>query len=67
MRDKKIHAFAKTRVARFKNEQGQQITWALHQIIDICPALEDDIGDIAEIYSRHFNNIDAYKAFEVLS
>lgn len=44
MRDKKIHAFAKTRVARFKNEQGQQITWALRQIIDICPVPEDDKG-----------------------
>lgn len=63
----KADTLAKSRYAKFKNEKGQEITWAFDQIIDVTPILGDEIGEITEIYSRHFNNINAYNAFETLS
>lgn len=62
----KTELFAKNYTAQFKNEKGQLITWKMHQIIDVSPMLDDDIGDMTEIYARHFDNIDAYRDFEVL-
>jgi hypothetical protein len=63
----KAEHLAKSRAATFKNQKGEEITWVLHKIIDINPMLKDSIGDVTEIYSRHFNNIDAYNAFETLA
>lgn len=51
----------------FMNQAGQNISWDLLQIIDISPMLEDRIGEVTEVYGRHFQNIDAYNAFEILS
>lgn len=63
----KAESIAQSRGAKFKNQKGEEITWVLHKIIDVNPMLEDSIGDITEIYARHFNNIDAYNAFETLA
>jgi hypothetical protein len=63
----RIEKLAKNRSAKYKNIEGQEISWSLYKIIDINPMLEDSIGDITEIYARHFKDIDAYNKFETLS
>ncbi len=63
----KVEALVKHRCTKYENVQGQVISWALHNVIDIHPMLEDSLGEITEIYARHFNNIDAYRNFETLS
>lgn len=63
----KAKNLADERSSTFKNQNGEEISWALHKIIDISPMLEDKIGNVTEVYSRHFSNISAYNQFESLA
>ena len=63
----KVEALGKNRSIKYKNVEGKEISWSLHNIVDINPMLEDSLGEVTEIYARHFNNIDAYRKFETLS
>ncbi|WP_214369602.1 DUF4288 domain-containing protein [Pseudonocardia sp. H11422] len=48
------------------NDRGEQITWSMLDVVDVAPALDDRLDTDAELYSRHFRNIEAYRAFEPL-
>lgn len=63
----KATELAKARSTTFTNQKGEKITWSLYKVIDVSPMLEDKIGDVTELYSRHFSNIDAYQSFETLT
>ncbi len=58
---------AGTRAATFVNHRGQETTWELHQIVDISPILQDDIGEVTALYSRRFQDFTAYQAIDPLS
>jgi hypothetical protein len=55
--------FARSRQTSYENEQGETITWSLKHLIDVS-AISDPLDDGAEIYTRHFRNYEAYRAFE---
>ena len=65
-RSKSEH-LARSRETTFQNQQGDQIKWGLHKIIDVNPMLKDEISEVTELYARHFSDIDAYNTFETLS
>lgn len=48
------------------NDRGERISWSLLHIVDVAPALQDMFDDDAELYSRHFRDVAAYRAFEPL-
>jgi hypothetical protein len=48
----------------FANDRGEQITWTLLEVVDVAPALEDKFDDDAELYSRHFRDVAAYRSFD---
>ncbi|MCX5206631.1 DUF4288 domain-containing protein [Streptomyces sp. NBC_00237] len=50
----------------YENEQGERITWKLLHVVDVNEVLDASLGDRADLYSRHFKNYDAYRAFEPL-
>jgi hypothetical protein len=54
--------FAKAREGSFENEYGETITWSLKRLVDISE-IADKIDDGAEIYTRHFRDYEAYRAF----
>jgi len=64
---KKAIELAKSREASFDNKDGDKITWKFNQLVDIAESLDDSNGDIRELYSRHFHDIDAYKSMETLA
>lgn len=63
----KVEDLGKNRSTKYTNIDGQEISWSLHDIVDISPMLEDSLGEVTEIYARHFKDIDAYRKFETLS
>lgn len=48
------------------NDRGERISWTLLHVVDAAAALQDDLDDDAELYSRHFRDLAAYRAFEPL-
>ena len=63
----KVLALTQSNAVQYLNEQGHLIQWRLDTIVDISPMLNDEIADVTEIYSRHFHDVEAYRAFEVLA
>ena len=62
----KVEELSKNRSTKYKNVEGHEISWSLRYIVDINLMLEDSLGEVTEIYARHFKNIDAYRKFETL-
>jgi hypothetical protein len=62
----KAHAFAAQRGGSFANAVGQKIAWSLKKVVDVNRTLSDKLADGTELYSRHFKDYEAYKAFEPL-
>ncbi len=60
----KAEHIAAQRECTFNNASGILISWKLHRIIDVRPMLEDAIGEVTELCSRHFYDIDGYLALE---
>jgi hypothetical protein len=56
--------FGTSRETQYLNEYGETITWSLKHVVDVSK-ITGPIGDGAEIYTRHFHNYDAYRAFEL--
>lgn len=53
----------------YTNENGETITWSLHQVVDVNSVLDDDLDtaeDGVDLYARHFRNYEAYQSFEPL-
>lgn len=63
-----IKAAAKKEETSYKNETGDIITWTFERVIDVSPVLNENFKDgVRELYSRHFRDIEAYKAFDSLA
>jgi hypothetical protein len=54
-----------TRETSYQNSMGETITLTLKHLVDVSQ-ITDEIGDGADIYTRHFENYEAYRAFEML-
>ena len=63
----KVEDLTKHRSTKYKNAEGQEISWSLYSIVDINPMLEDSFDEVTEIYARHFRDIEAYRKFETFS
>jgi len=50
----------------FANAAGEVIRWRFEGVIDVAEVLESDLSGDADLYCRHFRNIEAYRAFEPL-
>ncbi|WP_371656545.1 MULTISPECIES: DUF4288 domain-containing protein [unclassified Streptomyces] len=62
----KALAHGKRLETSYENDLGETITWRLRHVVDVNEALDSDLGDGSELYSRHFRNYDAYRSFEPL-
>ncbi|SDI19219.1 protein of unknown function [Actinokineospora alba] len=49
-----------------RNELGEVITLSVKEVLDVAPALDEDLTRGGDLYSRHFTNFDAYRRFEPL-
>ena len=50
--------------AYYENGAGETITSRLLHVVDVAPGLNDDLTTTADLYSRHFRDITAYRQFE---
>lgn len=48
----------------YENAMGERITDRLLHVVDVAPGLNDDLTTTADLYSRHFRSITAYRQFE---
>lgn len=48
----------------YENHAGETITDRLLHVVDVAPGLNDDLTTAADLYSRHFRDITAYRQFE---
>lgn len=62
----RVMARARAEEGSYENEAGEVITWRLKHLVDFNRALEDDLGQDADLYARHFRDYNAYRAFEPL-
>ncbi|MEH2015353.1 DUF4288 domain-containing protein [Nostoc sp.] len=65
----KVLNHGKNETVSYTNENGETITWFLQQIVDVNSVLNDDFDsseDIVDLYTRHFQNYEAYHSFEPL-
>lgn len=58
-----VRRIATSRLASFKNEAAELIEWSLERVVDVRQ-LDGPPVHGSEVYSRHFRDYDAYKAFE---
>jgi hypothetical protein len=56
--------FGTSREHQYLNQYGETVAWSLLRVVDISEIIAP-IGDGAEIYSRYFHSLDAYRAFEL--
>lgn len=56
--------FGRAQEVEYLNEYGEVIKWTLMHLVDVCE-VSGDLKDEAEIYTRHFRNYEAYRAFEM--
>ncbi|MEQ3541298.1 hypothetical protein WHI96_21000 [Pseudonocardia tropica] len=54
-------AHARAAGTSYRAIDGEQVTVRLLEVVDVAPALTDGDGDL---YSRHFRDLGAYRAFE---
>ncbi|KOG86242.1 DUF4288 domain-containing protein [Streptomyces varsoviensis] len=52
--------------AAFLNERGEMICWRLRAVVDVAAVLDEDLSHDADLYARHFRDLDAYERFEPL-
>ncbi|CAM5449859.1 hypothetical protein GCM10010329_34460 [Streptomyces spiroverticillatus] len=64
-RDKAL-AHGRAQETSYENDRGERITWKLLRVVDVSEVLDGSLGDGADLYSRHFRNYEAYRAFEPL-
>lgn len=61
----KAREHARSRQTTYENEDCETITWSFKHLVDVSE-ISEEIGDGAEIYTRHFRDYQAYCAFEML-
>jgi hypothetical protein len=57
--------YAKGHECAYENEEGEAITVSLKHVVDVS-VIGDDLGEGVDVYTRHFRDYGAYKAFEPL-
>ena len=50
----------------YGNDAGETVTWTLKHVVDVAPALSDELEHGSTLYSRHFRDYDSYRRFEPL-
>lgn len=45
----------------YKNQYGNTVTWLFKQLVHVRQLFNNDINDGTEIYSRYFQNYEAYR------
>jgi uncharacterized protein DUF4288 len=63
--EERARDFARSRVTEYLNQYGEMITWTFKHLIDVSE-VDDDLVDGAEVYTRHFRDYEAYRAFETM-
>jgi hypothetical protein len=61
----KAREFAISRQSTYENEYGETINFLLKHLVDVSE-INDNLGDGAEVYTRHFRDYEAYRAFETM-
>lgn len=62
----KALACGKDREHSYRNEDGELVSWKMEQVVDVCLAVDGEVTDGAELYSRFFRDYAAYWNFEPL-
>jgi hypothetical protein len=62
----KALARGKAQETSYRNENGELISWKLLHVVDVNEVLDTPLHDGADLYSRHFRDYRAYRAFEPL-
>lgn len=62
--EQKAQELGERRRTSYLNSSGETITWSFVKVIDVAPALDGDLSDDTELYSRHFHDIEAYERFD---
>lgn len=60
----KASSYAQQQQTSYQNEYHEVVTWSVKQVVDVNSVLTDTFEDGAELYARHFKNIQAYNTFE---
>lgn len=63
--ESKAHNYGETRECVYKNEDEENVEVSLKRVLDVSE-ITDNLGETADIYTRHFRNYDAYQSFEPL-
>lgn len=51
----------------YLNAEHETVTTRLLRVVDVAETLYDNLdGDVVDLYSRHFRDVDSYRAFEPL-
>jgi hypothetical protein len=60
----KAQQLVKAATHAYKNEDGQTVSWACRQIVEVTEIVDSSLADGAEIYGRYFRDLNAYERFE---
>ncbi|WHT18663.1 DUF4288 domain-containing protein [Crossiella sp. CA-258035] len=50
----------------YRNGDGELVRWRLAEVVDVAEVPDQQLGDGAEVYTRHFRDYAAYRRFEPL-
>ncbi|MBP2476391.1 hypothetical protein JOF53_005263 [Crossiella equi] len=64
----RVKALAHGRAAEheYRDADGELVRWRLTDLVDVGLAPDQEPGDGAQVYSRHFRDYSAYRRFEPL-
>ncbi|TCP56292.1 uncharacterized protein DUF4288 [Tamaricihabitans halophyticus] len=62
----KALSIGKRREHSYQADDGTLISWKLDHVVDVCVAVDDELTDGAELYSRYFRDYAAYCNVEPL-
>ena len=62
----RARAHAQQNEQSYQNADGETIRWRPKRVIDVNAVLDDALVDGAELYARHFRDLEAYSRFEPL-
>ncbi|MEV4124669.1 DUF4288 domain-containing protein [Nocardia sp. NPDC049707] len=57
---------AKEQECVYRNEKGENITVAFKCLVDVSPAIDDELSNDAVLYTRHFRDYESYRRMEPL-
>ncbi|GAB3670590.1 DUF4288 domain-containing protein [Saccharopolyspora tripterygii] len=63
----KARECGKQQETSYEDENHQQVSWKLKQIVEVKPLEDATFDDGSELFSRFFRNYDAYASLEALT